>query len=167
MVLLVACGCSVSPQGITFNVPKWNIPTVVPPRPQPEAVYEPGKMRCLIIEDNSDSARSKLTPIQSSILFATGAGSVKQFLSENCIESKNAEGAIDQGWVQIDKDATLPGDWAALKSKHPPQSYPWMILANGDHSDGFAITDYPTSLDRKSTRLNSSHVSESRMPSSA
>ena len=32
---------------------------------------------------------------------------------------------------------------------------------------GFASFDYKGPLDRKSTRLNSSHVSESRMPSSA
>ena len=30
-----------------------------------------------------------------------------------------------------------------------------------------ALRDYSTSLDRKSTRLNSSHSGESRMPSSA
>ena len=44
----------------------------------------------------------------------------------------------------------------------------WFILDN-QHGCGGVLDEYrrDSSLDRKSTRLNSSHVSESRMPSSA
>ena len=58
--------------------------------------------------------------------------------------------------------------------KHPPTSrIPILMLtaktAEEDKVAGFEVgaDDYVTKPDRKSTRLNSSHVSESRMPSSA
>ena len=41
------------------------------------------------------------------------------------------------------------------------------LLAEAGYKDGFEVTDLLLNKDRKSTRLNSSHVSESRMPSSA
>ena len=41
------------------------------------------------------------------------------------------------------------------------------ILMTLDHTQGSTIEIFPPSIDRKSTRLNSSHSGESRMPSSA
>ena len=43
-----------------------------------------------------------------------------------------------------------------------------MIPFDGYQTDmGYHLSEYPAVLDRKSTRLNSSHSGESRMPSSA
>ena len=53
-------------------------------------------------------------------------------------------------------DAAMKGNKAALRS---------LVQQKADVN--VAQVDGTTALDRKSTRLNSSHVSESRMPSSA
>jgi len=144
--LMLLVGCTIDANGIRIDVPQWGkvTPVVVPPRPDEPITTK--EFRCLIIEDNSDKARSRLTSAQNAILFGTGPDSVKAFLTANCVESKDAEGATDEGWMQVAKDEQLPGLWAALKAKHPPTGYPWMILSNGSQSEGFVITDYPTSL---------------------
>ena len=45
----------------------------------------------------------------------------------------------------------------------------WYIIENGDYeiSEKDKLSGMRKSLDRKSTRLNSSHITRSRMPSSA
>ena len=61
-------------------------------------------------------------------------------------------------------EGELVGAWFT-----PPVDYDEMaerIGLNGNYEE-YAIHDYELPLDRKSTRLNSSHKTESRMPSSA
>ena len=41
------------------------------------------------------------------------------------------------------------------------------VISIEEAQDGSAVVELPPSIDRKSTRLNSSHVALSRMPSSA
>mgnify|MGYP003349438778 CR=1 FL=1 len=66
---------------------------------------------------------------------------------------------------------TDPGHgWVAVKRKVLEQFMPYSEVTCFSYVKGKTVyleEDYDASRDRKSTRLNSSHVSESRMPSSA
>ena len=70
-----------------------------------------------------------------------------------------------QGKKQDPVDAAGPGDIVAvpkLKDTHINDT-----LCSAGQSVRFAAIHFPTPVDRKSTRLNSSHSQQSRMPSSA
>ena len=54
----------------------------------------------------------------------------------------------------------------ALGLKQLPYDYVPVHIARGEHKEA-SFQALSPAIDRKSTRLNSSHVSESRMPSSA
>ena len=64
-----------------------------------------------------------------------------------------------------DERKTVPGKRnVAILEVNPIGNYAVRLVFDDLHSTGIYSWDY---LDRKSTRLNSSHMSESRMPSSA
>ena len=68
--------------------------------------------------------------------------------------------------------ATANGAWLSFdeskKGSLEPGKYADLAVLSGDYFDEDAVPDEAIKrLDRKSTRLNSSHMSESRMPSSA
>ena len=67
--------------------------------------------------------------------------------------------------------AALPGSALLQFVDELPRLGTGMVLATGTNltirMEEFKADMMPTGLDRKSTRLNSSHMSESRMPSSA
>jgi len=138
--LLLLVGCTIDANGIRIDIPQWGkvTPVVVPPRPD-EPPIQSGKLRALIIDDNTDQARAKLTPDQRQVLFKDSNPSVKDFLTANCIESKDSEGATDEGWRHVHKGQDLPGVWAEMLARYPPQSFPWLILVNGDSGIGVAI----------------------------
>ena len=65
--------------------------------------------------------------------------------------------------------AELQRRWAAVRAAMAREKIDVLLMQNNnDHMGGYVkyFTDMPAT-DRKSTRLNSSHMSESRMPSSA
>ena len=62
--------------------------------------------------------------------------------------------------------ATIDGYFGFIQADGPDDDdYPDVVLANGTVT--FTATTEAARVDRKSTRLNSSHTSKSRMPSSA
>ena len=69
---------------------------------------------------------------------------------------------------QTDSDLSIDSGVTVVENTLGKRAY---MKEDGSLSNGFEIVTHPHSLDefqdRKSTRLNSSHVSESRMPSSA
>ena len=56
---------------------------------------------------------------------------------------------------------------APIPTGHQIRPYQTPFTLDGSHTNYLVPPLAPTGTDRKSTRLNSSHVSESRMPSSA
>ena len=75
-----------------------------------------------------------------------------------------------RGYKVLDTDFHVIPEWESLR-KYMPE--PWRSeltrppLVGGDYSPKYAIGLEGTGQDRKSTRLNSSHIPLSRMPSSA
>ena len=92
-----------------------------------------------------------MAPSESRSIVVTGAAGL---VGQNLIPRLKARGFGPI--VAIDKH---PANTAILARLHPD-----ITTVKADLSQPGAWRD---SLDRKSTRLNSSHVSESRMPSSA
>lgn len=120
--LLFTCGCTISPQGITINVPKWTWP-VNPVNPKPIDDKIVGhEFRFLCIEDVDQ--RGRLSKVQLAML--TGS-QVRDFLKANCV--KDAGG--NPQYRIVDKATELTGVWKELAEKYPAKSYPWLILSNG------------------------------------
>ena len=67
--------------------------------------------------------------------------------------------------VYLDDETMLLS--ATTASKNPKDQFDFFPLTVDVEERMYSVGRIPGSLDRKSTRLNSSHVSESRMPSSA
>jgi len=141
--LLLLCGCTISERGITINLPDWGkrSTVVVPPRPVPDRIphrVDPlpkGQMRVLVIEDVSQ--RHKLTKEQNTMLFKTSEPSMRDFIKSN---------GVKDGFRLVDKETKLSGVWDEMKSKHPPQSFPWIIFENDGKAESTSLTAYPTEL---------------------
>lgn len=129
-ILLCAVGCTLYVENGTLYFHRRIVPT-----PDPEVVVPhkvdvlpQGQMRCLIIEDVS--TRQNITKTQSAMLFGKDT---RDFLKANCVEN---------GFRIVDNDEELTGVWADMKSKFPPQSYPWWILVNGNAGEGFCPKEW-------------------------
>ena len=85
------------------------------------------------------------------------------------------QGEVQRNWVLVDADGAVLGRLATqiamiLRGKNKPQFTPnsdcgdFVVVINADKVQ---LTGNKADTDRKSTRLNSSHDRQSRMPSSA
>ena len=130
-VALVA-GCTVSNSGIAISLPKWaTTKTVVNPKQKKIVSHE---FRCLMIEDAEN--RTKLPKTQ---LWLLTAKEPRDFLRANCV--KDSQGNPE--FRIVDKSTELTGVWKQLKSDHPPESLPWLILANGDDVKAIPVPTDP------------------------
>lgn len=125
LALLILCGCTVSSSGISFNWVRPSPRVVTPDVVEPEIVGD--EFRCLIIED--EPQRSKLPRVQLDMLTSKNT---RDFLNANCVKD-------DKGNPQyriVDKRTALTGVWDDMKTKYPPDSFPWLILTNGANGTG-------------------------------
>jgi hypothetical protein len=99
------------------------------PTPDPD-VITPSPIRLLFIEETDE--RNKLTPVQYSILFGSGTGSVRQFLKDK--SAKNSAGHPE--WRLLDDDLSEEHlkyegqNFQEIYKKKTWKETPWFILSN-------------------------------------
>lgn len=128
-VILFAVGCSVYVEnGRLYFGRRGVVPEPEVVVPHKVDVLPQGQMRCLVVEDVA--TRKNISATQSAMLFGK---ETRDFLKSNCVEN---------GFRFVDNDEQLTGVWNDMKSKYPPQSYPWWILINGNSGGGFCPKEW-------------------------
>ena len=92
-------------------------------------------------------------------------GAIRRYHNKNKVKVVRAERKVDMNFSQLGKIQELKGHMDTFHRNHP--KFPMFLgaVAQNAVEEGTIIEINVT--DRKSTRLNSSHQPQSRMPSSA
>ena len=97
----------------------------------------------------------------------TGFDKVRQLISDKCLSPLGQERVIDMGFEsEMDTVSNrLAQTEEFVRILHGDKEFPSSYFFDARYSLKRTYRDWET--DRKSTRLNSSHITRSRMPSSA